>query len=401
MSSENEVAEGLNSAKSQTLPIPSETVNSELHVTKGSFIGKAVHFKGDMSAREDVLIEGRVDGTIALKMNKIEIGEGGYVEANVCAKVIIVSGEMFGDLIASDQVIVTKTGRVTGDIYTADVSIEDGAFIKGSIDMQKQDVFKQYAVPDMLDQNPKSSGFAFLFKKGRDMSNEDGDDTMLLPDLREKTEIAEELTSLPVDIHFGMQSRDAERSIIGETVVLKGMLASEEDVIIQGQLDGIIYFKNCSLGVGAHAEIKGNIFVKSLVHHGRTAGDIYASDQVSIKKPAHVDGKIFSPRVSTEKGVIIMGSIEMESQDIEAIYARLHEPATVIEETGEGETGGETGSSSGSVAVGGTDTMQNGGVQNKNTARPIFISHINLPGQMQRCRLGNRLRMSRPADKIS
>jgi len=347
--------------EAQTLPIPSETVNTEQSVVNGSLIGKAVHIKGDVTAREDLLINGRVDGTIALKMNKLEIGVSGTIQANAFARVIIVSGEMLGDLYASEQVIVTKTGRVTGDIYTADVSIEDGAHIKGNIDMQKQDVFKQHAVPDMLDQNhSKSSGFGFLFKKGRDATQTVN--TMLLPDLRENAEIAEELTSFPVDINLGTASPLAERSIIGETVVIKGELTSEEDVIIQGHFDGIIYFKNSSLGVGAHAEIKATIFVKSMVHHGSTSGDIYASDQVSIKKPGHVYGKIFSPRVSTEKGAMLMGSIEMESQNIEEIYARLHGDAIVIEE----------GVESGENVADENPAEAPASMQNRNTAWPIF-----------------------------
>jgi len=363
--SENEVTESVNAEQNQTLPISSETTDTEQHASAtGSLVGKAVHIKGDVSAREDMLVNGRIDGTIALKVNKLEVGLSGRVQANVFARVIIVSGEMIGDLYASDQVIVTKSGRVTGDIYTADVSIEDGAHVKGNIDMQKQDVFKQHAIPDMNDQyQEKSSGFGFLFKKGRDASHAAVE---LLPDLRENNEIAEELTSLPIDINLGQDACPfAERSLIGETVVIKGELLSEEDVIVQGHVDGTVYFKNCSLGVGAHAEIKANIFVKSMVHHGRTSGDIYASDQVSIKKPAQVFGRIFAPRVSTEKGSVIMGSVAMEPQNIEEVFAKLQGVAELVQEPSQQETIANVDAS-----VNADDTQYAG--INKNTAWPIF-----------------------------
>jgi cytoskeletal protein CcmA (bactofilin family) len=373
--SENEVTESLDTDQAHALPVTSDTANSEQRTpAPGSLIGKAVYIKGDVSAREDLMVDGRIDGTIALKVNKLEIGLTGRIQANVFARVIVVSGEMIGDLYASDQVIITKSGRVTGDIYTADVSIEDGALVKGSIDMQKQYVFKQHAVPDMQDQNnEKSSSFGFLFKKGRDISHTSA---VLLPDLRENLEIADELTSLPVDINLGTTCPYAERSIIGETVVIKGELISEEDVIVQGQVEGVIYFKNCSLGIGAHAEIKANIYVKSMVHHGRTSGDIYASDQVSIKKPGQVFGRIFSPRVSTEKGAVLMGSISMEPQNIEEAFANFSGAAATDESYHqENNTTAKSAvnvmtedTSDESVLTGATGAAG----MNKNTAWPIF-----------------------------
>lgn len=367
--SENVVTDNLETNQAQTLPVPSDA-NLEQAASR-SLIGKAVFIKGDVSAREDMLVNGRIEGTVALKVNKLEVGINGRIQANVFARMIVVSGEMVGDLYASDQVVVTKTGRVIGDIYTADVSIEDGAHVKGNIDMQKQDVFKQHAVPDMLDQDhEKSSGFGFLFKKGRDVAHTGAD---LLPDLRENIEIADELTSLPEEMNLGNTCPYSERCIIGETVVIKGELMAEEDVIVQGHVDGVIYFKNSSLGIGAHAEIKANIFVKSMVHHGRTSGDIYASDQVSIKKPAQVFGRIFAPRVSTEKGAVLMGSISMEPQNVEDVFATLNGTAMLAD--------GANSHKKNEVTSDAIDTADdeltsvdnaNGNGLNKNTAWPIF-----------------------------
>lgn len=363
--SENEVTENLDTEQAQTFPATPQTSHSEkLATTQGSMVGKAVYIKGDVSAREDMQVNGRIEGTVALKVNKLEIGTSGRIQANVFARIIVVSGEMIGDLYASEQVIITKSGRVTGDIYTADVSIEDGALVKGSIDMQKQDVFKQHAVPEMLDDdNEKNSGFGFLFKKGRDIPHATIE---LLPDLRDNIEIAQELTSLP---ELGTASAHTEQSLLGETVVIKGELVSEEDVIVQGHVEGVIYFKNSNLGIGAHGEIKANIFVKSLVHHGRSSGDIYASDQVNVKKPAQVFGRIFSPRVSTEKGAVLMGSISMEPQNIEEVFATLNGGAAYSDEQHK-NTAKTTDDTSGETGTTGTTTGAAG--MNKNTAWPIF-----------------------------
>ena len=286
-----EITNGLNQDQAETLPIPPEAINTEQQVAPGSSLRNNICCKGDISAREDIFIDGKVEGTIALKMNKLEIGPRGYVQANIFARMIVVSGEVLGDLYASDQVIVTKTGRVIGNIFAADVSIEDGAYLKGSIDMQKQDVFKQYVPSDMLDeQHSKNSVFGFIFKKDRDVPHAD---TFLLPDLREETEIKEGSASFSVEDNFAKAAQHAKRSIFGETVVIKGQLITEEsdeegsegsgsegDVIILGHVDGVIYFKNACLGRSCRNSWK--CFVKTLVHYGKVVGNIYA-DKVNIK----------------------------------------------------------------------------------------------------------------------
>lgn len=319
-----------NQAESQVLAImaPAQSLS----------IGKTVRINGDLSSRKDILINGQISGTIALRENKLEIGQTGHVQANVFARVIVVSGKIMGDLIASEQVIVTKTGQVTGDIYAPDVSIEEGAHIIGNIDMQKkQDVFKPQATPAMLENQSKNSGFGFLFRKRRETGQ------MLLPDLPDTTQTREEPAS---EVYDDIQL-SANCSLLSETVVIKGEIFSEEDLIIQGHVEGVLYFKNCCLGIGADAEIKGDIFAKTLVHQGRSTGNIYASDQVSIKQPASISGKIFAPRISTEKGARIMGGIEMAPQNIEDLYAKLHGPAIVIEESAgkDEDTGGDVGDS--------------------------------------------------------
>lgn len=309
------------SSQGHAVSVSGGHATAEQKIIHRSLIGKAVTIRGDLSAREDILINGKLQGSIALKSNHLEIGPDGCIEANTFAKVVVVSGKLIGDVYASDQVVVTKTGSVVGNIYTADVSIEDGAHIKGDVDMQRQDIFRNHAASEIDDESHnKASGFGFLFKKGRE--HEHGEHAA---DHAEHAHIniSEELIPLSANSESSSGVLYPEQSIIGETIMIKGELIAGEDVIVQGQIDGVIYFLNNSIGIGPHSQVHGNIFVKSIISHGAVKGDVYASDQIILKKPGHVNGKLHSPRVSTEKGAVIMGSIVMEPQNIEEVYANF------------------------------------------------------------------------------
>ena len=98
-------------------------------------IGKTISIKGDITGDENLVIEGRVDGTVQLKNNDLTIGQSGRVTANVTANVVRIDGEVKGDIVGTEKVVVTKTGKVQGNIVGPRVTLEDGAKFKGSIDM--------------------------------------------------------------------------------------------------------------------------------------------------------------------------------------------------------------------------------------------------------------------------
>jgi cytoskeletal protein CcmA (bactofilin family) len=100
-----------------------------------AMIGKSIVIKGDISGEESLIVEGRIDGTIHLKNNDLTVGQSGRVNANVTANVVRIDGEVTGDIIGIEKVVVTKTGRVHGNIVGPRVTLEDGAKFKGSIDM--------------------------------------------------------------------------------------------------------------------------------------------------------------------------------------------------------------------------------------------------------------------------
>jgi len=99
-------------------------------------IGKSVIIKGELSGSEDLYVDGQVEGSIALKNNSLTVGPNGSVKATVDAKAVVVQGKLEGNVQASDRVELRKSAVVTGDISTQRISIEEGAYLKGKVDIQ-------------------------------------------------------------------------------------------------------------------------------------------------------------------------------------------------------------------------------------------------------------------------
>jgi cytoskeletal protein CcmA (bactofilin family) len=102
---------------------------------KQSVIGPTLTFKGEISADEDLVIEGTIEGTIAHHTHSLTIGKSGRVRADIHARVISVEGTMEGDLHGDEAVILRASARVTGNVFAARVVIEDGAVFNGSVTM--------------------------------------------------------------------------------------------------------------------------------------------------------------------------------------------------------------------------------------------------------------------------
>lgn len=100
-------------------------------------IGKSVIIKGELSGSEDLTIEGQVEGKIELNNNVLTIGTNAKIKAQVFAKVVVVLGEVTGNINASEKVDIRDNGSVDGDITSPKVAIAEGAHFRGAIDMNR------------------------------------------------------------------------------------------------------------------------------------------------------------------------------------------------------------------------------------------------------------------------
>ena len=98
-------------------------------------IGPTIVIKGNVSGDEDLLIEGKVEGSIDLNAHVVSVGQSGRVAADINAKIINIDGEVTGDITGNEKVVISKSGNVRGNIVAPRVTLEDGAIFKGSIDM--------------------------------------------------------------------------------------------------------------------------------------------------------------------------------------------------------------------------------------------------------------------------
>ena len=102
-------------------------------------IGKGLFFKGEITGSESLFIDGKVEGSINLPGNRVTVGRNGQVAANITAREIVVLGKVRGNVSATDRVDIRAEGSLSGDVSAARISIEDGAFFKGGIDIRKPD----------------------------------------------------------------------------------------------------------------------------------------------------------------------------------------------------------------------------------------------------------------------
>jgi len=103
-----------------------------------AMIGKSVVIKGELSGSEDLYIDGLVEGSIDLRNHSVTVGPSGNVKAGISAKSIVIQGKVDGSLTATDRLDLRKSAVVTGNVTTQRIAIEEGAFLKGKVDIQKE-----------------------------------------------------------------------------------------------------------------------------------------------------------------------------------------------------------------------------------------------------------------------
>src|ERR1700722_11909517 len=100
-------------------------------------LGGSLHVKGEITGNEDLHIDGSVEGLVQLEDRKLTVGDSAKVTADIIAREVVVYGNVKGNLRARDRIEIKKDGSVVGDLTTARIMIEDGAYFKGSIEIDK------------------------------------------------------------------------------------------------------------------------------------------------------------------------------------------------------------------------------------------------------------------------
>lgn len=109
-------------------------------------LGKNVTVKGQIFSREDLVVDGEVEGTIECQEHKLTIGPNAKVQAGLRARDIVIFGSIQGNVEALDKIDLKKEAKLVGDIKTSRIMIEDGAYFKGSIDITKANAAPPRAV---------------------------------------------------------------------------------------------------------------------------------------------------------------------------------------------------------------------------------------------------------------
>lgn len=108
-------------------------------------IGPSISIKGDVTGSEDLLIQGRVDGSVTLEDHAVGVGSEGRVKADIIGRLITVEGTVEGDLTAQEQIVLRGSAQVKGDIKAPRVVLEDGATFRGLVDMGSASAKKEDA----------------------------------------------------------------------------------------------------------------------------------------------------------------------------------------------------------------------------------------------------------------
>src|SRR5256885_191006 len=111
---------------------PVKTVTSPI---EQATIGRTLVIKGEVSGSESLYVDGRIEGTISFKDHRVTVGRNGVVTANIAAREVVIMGKVTGNVECSDRVDIRSEGSLTGDVVSQRISVEDGAMLRGSVQL--------------------------------------------------------------------------------------------------------------------------------------------------------------------------------------------------------------------------------------------------------------------------
>jgi cytoskeletal protein CcmA (bactofilin family) len=121
-------------AAAEPVPSPRPQAPPPAAVRQAATIGASMHIKGEISSREELLVDGEVEGTLE-SHSLLTVGSNGKVRASIKAREVVIFGSVRGNVEAVEKIAIREQGSLVGDIKAAGISIDDGAYFKGSIDI--------------------------------------------------------------------------------------------------------------------------------------------------------------------------------------------------------------------------------------------------------------------------
>jgi len=137
---------------------PGYTANIEVRKRNVSVIGPTLFIKGELSANEDLIIEGQIEGTISHQDKNLTVGKNGRVKADIHAQIVEIQGEVDGDIRGDNMVKLTGSAVVNGNIYCGRICMEDGAIFSGTIHMDRKKESKPKAQLQVAEEPVTSVG---------------------------------------------------------------------------------------------------------------------------------------------------------------------------------------------------------------------------------------------------
>ncbi len=122
-------------SQSGTFAVPGSTISSG-HT--GSFLGVGLRIKGEISGHEDLMLDSTVEGLVSVGGFRLTVGPAARLKGNIVAREAIVSGEVKGDISAADRIEIKKSATIVGDLSTGKITIEEGAYFSGSVEVGRQ-----------------------------------------------------------------------------------------------------------------------------------------------------------------------------------------------------------------------------------------------------------------------
>jgi len=122
----------------ESIPVKNKPESRRENMGQIAIIGQSIQIKGELTGNEDLTIDGTVEGNINLKENNLTIGSNGKIKADINAKRVTIIGEVQGSVTAEEMVEIRETGKLRGNIVAPRLVIMDGAFFKGSVEMEKK-----------------------------------------------------------------------------------------------------------------------------------------------------------------------------------------------------------------------------------------------------------------------